>query len=116
AALTAVTLSATVPLAPALKVMLVVPCPFVIVPLVMFQLYVVAPPNAAIVAVLFVDDVQTCAGTLIGRMPGAGAGQTTVKLNEPVSPPPSLTLIVFAPVDVALMLNVCAPLSPATNV
>ena len=45
AALTAVALSATVPLAPALKVMLVVPWPFVIVPLAMFQLYVVAPPN-----------------------------------------------------------------------
>ena len=65
---------------------------------------------------LLVEFAQTCAGTMMLVPPGGGVGQPTVKLNAPVSPPPSLTLIVFAPVLEAVTLNECAPASPPTNV
>ena len=67
-------------------------------------------------AVLFVEFAQTCAGTVIDVPPGGGAAQLTVKLKDPVFPPPSFTLIVFAPVVVTLIVNVCAPRSLGTYV
>src|SRR5947207_6600821 len=110
-----VTVIETMPLTPAVKVMFVVPCPAVMVPFTMAQVYVATPPMAPTEAWLPVEPAQTPGGRVIGRIAGGGGMQMMVKEARPEKPLLSCAKMFAGPRPLPVKLNVCTTLSAAVN-
>jgi hypothetical protein len=103
----------TAPLAPAVNVIEEVPCPAVIVPLVICQEYADAP--AATEAMLPVDFAQTAGATFTGPRTKGTAGHEAL-IVAVAADVASLTVIVCVPVALRVIEKTCAPASVAVNV
>jgi hypothetical protein len=100
----------TLPLLPAVKVTVLVPCPLVSVPLAIVQAYV-APAMVVALAMLLADPAATLEGALTAS--DAGAALTTALPCDEQPPPATVTSMMTLPDDGAVKVMLAVPWPPA---